>query len=200
LIGRWSNYGETWEFKSNGQCTYLAKTYSYSVAGNSIILQTPDGNLILNFSINGNELKLTLNGNEFVYTKNTTQPVVSKTSTGKKSIDQSLVGKWCYINVTSTSTGGSSTDACITINADGTYSYYSERSMRVNTTGLSGGTTSQNADSGTWWVEGDRIFYVSQTQGQGSFQLQKINHPKNNDPMIVLDGTSYVTAYRKSHW
>ena len=203
IVGKWSNYGETWEFKNNGQCTYLGNAYTYSVAANNIIVQTPQGNLVMPYSIQGNELKVSVNGNQFVYMKgNASQTPSAKTATpsGKKNIDQSLVGKWCYVNVTSTNTGGSSTDACITINADGTYSYYSERSMSVNTSTVAGGTASQNSDSGTWWVEGSRIYYISQTQGQGSYQLQKINHPKNNDPMIVLDGTTYVTAYQKAPW
>jgi hypothetical protein len=72
--------------------------------------------------------------------------------------------------------------------------------MSTNTNSFSGGTSSQNSDSGTWWVVGDRIHYNSQTQGQGSYQLIKRNHPKNGDPMIVLDGTSYVTYYQKAPW
>ncbi|MBI4396803.1 MAG: hypothetical protein HY548_06895 [Elusimicrobia bacterium] len=32
-------------------------------------------------------------------------------------------------------------------------------------------------------------------RGQGSYPLQKVTHPKNGDPMIVLDGESYVTGF-----
>jgi hypothetical protein len=50
-------------------------------------------------------------------------------------------------------------------------------------------------------VQGDRIYYNSQTQGQGSYRLEKRNHPKNvGDPMIVLDGEAYVTATLKAPW
>ncbi len=62
------------------------------------------------------------------------------------------------------------------------------------------GTNSQGADRGTWYVQGDRIYHNSQTRGQGSYQLQKLNHPKNRDPMIVLDGEAYVTYYQKPPW
>jgi hypothetical protein len=37
-------------------------------------------------------------------------------------------------------------------------------------------------------------------QGSGSYVLEKRNHPKNNDPMIVLDGEPYVTYYQKPRW
>jgi len=108
-----------------------------------------------------------------------------------------LVGKWCYMN----NSLNSSTNRCITLNANGTHSYKSENSRTVNTAELYGGTASQGGDQGTWYVQGDRIYYNSQTQGQGSYRLEKRNHPKNSgDPMIVLDGEAYVTATLKAPW
>ena len=198
LIGSWSNYGETIEFKADGQCTYLGQTYPYSVSGNYVTLQTNQGDVMMGFAVTGTQLEIIVNGQSFTYNK-TQAPPTTNTQTktpGNSKHDMSLVGKWCYINVTSTGSGGTSTDACITINGDGTYSYYSERSMSAS----NGGTASQSSDSGTWWIEGDRIFYNSQTQGQGSYQLVKQNHPKTGDPMIVLDGTSYVTYFQKVPW
>jgi hypothetical protein len=201
LIGTWSNYGETIAFDSNGQCTYLGQTYPYSVAGNNITLQTAQGNVVMEFNVNADRLMLTVNGKSLSYTKGKPgSSTATKSSGGSGKLDQSLVGKWCYVNVTSTNSGGTSTDQCITINGDGTYQYYSERSMSANTNSFSSGTASQNSDSGTWWMEGDRIYYNSQAQGQGSYQLIKRNHPKTGDPMIVLDGTSYVTFFQKSPW
>lgn len=114
-------------------------------------------------------------------------------SSGKK-LDQSLVGKWCYVNVASNYS--TSSQQCITVNANGTYEYYGESS----TSGSNGSTASQSSDSGTWWVEGNRVYYNSQNQGQGSYELVKRNHPKTGDPMIVLDGTAYVTFFKKSPW
>lgn len=202
LIGSWSNYGETITFKSGGECIYLGKTYPYVVSGNHITIESAQGNLIMAYAVNANQLTLTVNGQNLTYNKGnaaSTQNVKTQ-SPGNGKLDQTLVGKWCYINVTSTNSGGSSTDECITINGDGTYSYYSERSMSANTNTFSAGTASQGSDAGTWWVAGDRIHYNSQTQGQGSYQLIKRNHPKTGDPMIVLDGTAYVTYFQKSPW
>jgi hypothetical protein len=132
------------------------------------------------------------------------QPVPQKSvavpNTGKGTISQELVGKWCYVNVNSTYSGGSSSSTCFTLNADGSYEYYSESSRSVNTADMNGGISSQNSDRGTWTVQGDRIYYNSQTQGQGYYQFQKRNHPKNGDPMIVIDGEAYVTFYNKEPW
>jgi hypothetical protein len=182
---------------------YQGQTYPYSVSGNQIVLQTTQGNFAMLYAMSGNQLTLTVNGQTLTYNKgktSTTSPQPAQSAGNNKKLDLTLVGKWCYVNITTTNSGGTSTDECITINGDGTYSYYSERSMSANTNTFSAGTSSQNDDSGTWWVEGDRIYYNSQKQGQGSYQLIKRNHPRNGDPMIVLDGTTYVTYFQKSPW
>jgi hypothetical protein len=169
-----------------------------------------------------NTYKYTLNGNSLVvsggdldepmaFTKEGTQSSSPPADPPKadtparysdaKNVPQELVGKWCWINVTNTNSGAVSSDRCVTLNGDGTYLYAAERSMSVNDPSFAGGTNSQSSDRGTWWVEGDRMFYNSQSQGQGSYRLEKRNHPKNvNDPMIVLDGQPFVTQFQKAPW
>ncbi len=199
LLGIWSGNGETIEFKNNGQCHYLNNAFSYQSTATQIILITRDGNIAFNYSIKGNQLTLMGNAGQAIYSKGSQRNATP--SAGDKGIAPELVGKWCWINVTSTHSGGSSSSRCITLNADGTYSYEAERSMSVNTDAYYGGTASQNSDSGTWYVQGDRIHYHSQNSGQGSYRLEKRNHPKNvNDPMIVLDGEAYVTATLRPPW
>lgn len=204
IIGVWTNYGESIEFKPNGQCVYLGQTFNYQATSDQITLQTAQGNAVMNYIIQQNQLVLTINGQKFTYAKSQGNTVANSGNTtnanSSRQLDMTIVGKWCYVNVTSTNSGGTSSDACITIHENGTYEYYAERSMSANTDSFSSGTASQSSDSGTWWVQGNRIFYQSQTQGQGSYQLVKQNHPKTGDPMLVLDGTAYVTQYQKSPW
>ncbi|MCW5909688.1 MAG: hypothetical protein KIT62_01380 [Cyclobacteriaceae bacterium] len=203
VIGVWSGNGESVEFKSNGQCIYLGNTLQYQVSQGHIILSTPQGSAMLAYSIKGDQLTLSANGQQFTYTKgggNTANQTQSQSQPGGGRVAPELVGKWCWIKVTSTNSGGSSSSECFVLNANGTYQYTSERSMDTNTNSFYAGTSSQGSDQGTWWVEGDRIYYNSQTRGQGSYQLQKVNHPKTRDPMIVLDGESYVTFYQKPKW
>jgi hypothetical protein len=205
LLGLWSGYNETIEFKPDAQCIYRGQPWPYTVSNNVITLQTPQGNFLMAYKITGNQLDLTVNGKNFTYTKgaapaNTTSNN-APTSSGGKNLDMSLVGKWCYVNVYSGNSGGSSSSECITLKQDGTYEYYSESSRSVNTPQVYGGTSSQGSDRGQWWTEGGRIFYNSPTSGQGSYKLEKRNHPKNtSDPMIVLDGKTYVTFYNKPAW
>ena len=207
IVGIWSGNNETIEFTKAGQCVYQGQVFPYQTANGNVTLQTTQGNVSMPYSANGNQLSLTINGQTFYYAKNgatptpgSTQPTQSATG-GSKTVAQELVGKWCYVNVNNYNAGASSSEQCITLKADGTYEYYSESSRSVNTGTHSGGTNSQNSDKGTWTYDGSRIHYTSSMgAGSGSYLLEKRNHPKNNDPMIVLDGMTYVTQFQKAPW
>ncbi len=203
IIGVWSGNGETIEFKNDGQCAYLGNTFQYQLSPGHVTLITSQGNVMFAYLVKGDQLSLTGNNKTVTYSKGAARMGSGQQNqvTGKGTVAMELVGKWCYVNVNSTNSGGSSSSTCITLNADGTYEYYSESSRSVNTPDLYGGTSSQNSDRGSWYLQGDRIYYNSQTKGSGSYRLEKRNHPKNvNDPMIILDGEAYVTAYNKPPW
>jgi hypothetical protein len=203
LIGLWTGNGETIEFTASSQCKYMGQIYPYQLSNGFITLQTGQGNLMMGYSIQGAVLSLTVNGQTLQYTKSTGEAAqgLGQVTGGKKYIAQELVGKWCYVNVTNTNSGGSMSEQCITLNADGSYEYYGESSRSVNTNSYYGGTSSQSSDRGTWSYDGIRIYYTSSMNGgSGSYVLEKRNHPKNNDPMIVLDGNTYVTFYQKAPW
>ena len=205
FVGRWvaSDAGHEMEcnFKADGTGVVDGDVVKWSVKPGLLIVEM-DGdresyNYVFNdngFRVSGGDLDMPLNFRRVQVggiTKSTN--ATAKNSSGKK-LDQSLVGKWCYVNVTSNYS--SSSQQCIIVNANGTYEYYGESS----TSGSNGSTASQSSDTGTWWVEGNRVYYNSQNQGEGSYELVKKNHPKTGDPMIVLDGTAYVTFYKKSPW
>lgn len=203
IIGVWSGNGETIEFRNDGQCAYLGNTFQYQLSPGHVTLVTNQGNIMFAYTVKGDQLSLTGNNQTVTYSKGKASLGSGQQSqvSGKGQIAMELVGKWCYVNVNSYNSGGSSSSTCITLSADGSYEYYSESSRSVNTPDLYGGTSSQNSDRGTWYLQGDRIYYNSQTQGSGSYRLEKRNHPKNvNDPMIILDGEAYVTAYNKPPW
>jgi hypothetical protein len=108
-----------------------------------------------------------------------------------------LVGKWCFINLT-TNTADAVTNSCITLNADGTFEVSLDRATLPNAASFSG---LQNSDYGKWWVTGNRIFYNSATNGQGSFAFQKMNHPHlENMPLVVINGISFATASSHEAW
>lgn len=107
-----------------------------------------------------------------------------------------LVGKWCYINLELTN--DAITGSCVTFNSDGTFEAALDRSTIPNGTSL---PNLQDNDSGKWWFKNNRLFYNSISNGQGSFPLQKMNHPRlENTPMIVLNGIAFAAASPKDPW
>lgn len=112
-------------------------------------------------------------------------------------VSTDLVGKWCFINLAA-GTSDAITNSCVTLNADGTFEANLDRSMLPNANSFVG---IQDSDSGKWWAKGDRIFYNSSANGQGSFVFQKMNHPRlENTPMIVLNGIAFATASSHDPW
>jgi len=108
-----------------------------------------------------------------------------------------LVGKWCFINLSS-NTADAITNSCITLNADGTFEAVLDRKMLPNANSFS---NLQDSDYGKWWVSNGRIFYNSTANGQGSFDFQKVNHPRlENTPMIVFNGIAFATASSHESW
>lgn len=199
ITGTWQNneYGHlmTVVFNADGSGQLDGEQIKYSIKGTTLTVTTlADAEEIdYSYTLSGNVLTVT--GGDLEQPLKLTK--VSKQTSSRKTVPQELVGKWCWVNVTSSYNASSSSDACITLNADGTYTYYAENSMSVE----NGGTNSQTSDRGAWWVEGNRIFYDSPSRGQGSYALEKRNHPKNtSDPMIVLDGEPFVTQIQRAPW
>jgi hypothetical protein len=205
LVGKWvsldAGYAMELDFKTNGSGVVDGDIVTWSVKPGSLILVT-DGEkqaytLSFNdtgFRVSGGNLDMPLNFKKLNSVSTSAAPANSKPKSEGKNLDQTLVGKWCYVNVASNYS--TSSEQCIIVNANGTYEYSEERS----TSGSNGSSASQSSDAGTWWVENSRVYYNSQNQGEGSYELVKRNHPKTGDPMIVLDGNAYVTFYKKSPW
>jgi hypothetical protein len=108
-----------------------------------------------------------------------------------------LVGKWCFMDIAG-NTSDAITNSCITLNADGTFDAVLDRKMIPNANSFG---NLQDTDSGKWWVVGNRIFYNSPTNGQGSFGFQKVNHPRNeNMPLIMINGIAFATASDHEPW
>lgn len=203
IVGIWAGNGETIEFKPGRECIYLGRTFDYQASEGFVWLRSTEGLASFQYSIQGDKLTMTINNNSVSYTRGKADSKTNQANipTGTGQVAQELVGKWCFTNVNSYNQGASSSSECVTLNADGTYIYHNESSRSVNTPDFAGGTSSQTDDRGTWYVQGDRLYVHSQTIGDASYKLEKRNHPKNvNDPMIVLDGRTFVTAYNKPPW
>lgn len=202
LLGTWSVNGETVVFKNDKTGIYNGNPFRYSVSGNTLTTSDNTGTTVFNFSVNGNYLTLIGGGVNVVMQRGSTTNSQSSTYSNNTNggIDQSIVGKWCWVNASSTYSSSSSSSKCIVINANGSYEYYAEGSISGYGGGGYGGSSSQSADRGTWRLEGNRIHVQSKAEGYKVYSFEKRNHPKNGDPMIVIDGDTYVSYYQKAPW
>jgi hypothetical protein len=214
LVGTWIAQNEEITFTHEGKMIYNGAPLSYSLQSNQIVVQAPAGNITFEYTLNGNYLTLKSEGLNAMYTRKTGSTTTSQAAipaqpnvnAGDGIIDQTLVGKWSYVGTANNISGTFSNEEYVTLHANGTYEYYSETSGTASGTNMygnqtfAGGTASQSADRGTWRVNGNTIIATSQKTGVKVYQLQKRNHPKTGDPMIVLDGTAYVTYYQKAPW
>lgn len=207
IAGTWSGNGETMVFQTNGQGSLNNIPFSYTTSGNTLNITGSGGTSQMQFSVSGNYLTLSGNGTTVMLQKGTaysnTKPAQSgggyqQNSTG--GIDQSLVGKWCYVSSLNNPSATSSYSRCIVINGNGTYEYYAEGSISGYGGGGYGGSSSQSSDRGTWRLAGNQIQVQSQAEGYKVYSFEKRNHPKNGEPMIIIDGDPYVTYYQKAPW
>jgi hypothetical protein len=196
LFGMWEGQQGKLVFYPDGNLLYNNTSYLFSVSGNQILIKANDGSTSFNYSQSGNSLTITQNGSSATY---------SKTSEIRQDkVDPLLAGKWCIVSSSynSYSGGGSSSEECITLNADGTYEYFysASRSAYAANQSVYGGTANQNGDRGTWKSDGLTIWSSSQTTGKVTrYSLGKEN-AENGDPMIIIGGRKFVTAYNRPRW
>ena len=194
LIGRWQNKEATLEIKGNGSVVINGETFRYTVHGDVITLSGTDGSVEIPFQLDGDTLITTFNGQRNVYARAAGSDSIGEGSGG--SHPSELAGKWCYMSNVNANNGGSMSNRCITLYADGTYQYHSESSS----SGQYGSTASEESDNGTWSATGTTITANSRNHGTLTYRLEKRNHPKTGDPMIVLDGDAYVTSTQRTPW
>ena len=205
LVGNWvcEDDGTKVEIRADGTLTINGAVYVYKVKGSLINILNEEGGMAIPFQLDGDTLTVDVEGREMVYTrvKPGSRPTVGGngnfggSSAGNAAIMQALVGKWCYMsNLTGTNSYMSS--RCFLLNANGTYEYSAESS----TSGNYGGTSSQSYDAGRWSATRNSITAVSNSRGSTTYPIELRNHPKTGDPMIVVDGDAYVTAYQRRPW
>lgn len=193
FVGEWQGPQGVVRFDANGGVFFGGQNYRYAVNGATLVLTAADGQVPLPFQLNGDVLTLGSGGQSIRLTR-----LATGLSSRPGGVLPELVGKWCYqANVYATNGGARSSSQCFTLNANGTYQYFGES----DSYNPFGGSTSQSADEGTWTATETTITANSHSKPPVTYRLEKRNHPKNvNDPMLVLDGQAFVTAYQKAPW
>jgi hypothetical protein len=192
LTGRWKSRDYALQVNADGTVLINGEAFRYSVQGNVITLITDAGSAQIPFQLEGDTLVTTFNGQRTVYTRESE----SADAVGGGSASAELAGKWCYMSNVNANNGGRMSNRCITLYPNGTYEYYAETSS----SGQYGSTASQDSDSGTWRATATSITANSRKHGVLTYSLQKRNHPKTGDAMIVLDGDAFVTSTQRPPW
>ncbi len=211
LIGKWTTEGADIEFKTNGKGIYNGNLFTYTINGNTLTSTDNTGTNTFFFMFLGESLSMSGAGINVVLTKghkgykaetsnNSTENKIVDNNSASGGIDQSILGKWCWVKASGNMQASSSSNKCINISGNGTYTYAAEGSISGYGGGYYGGSSSQSADSGTWKVVGNKIHVNSRSQGFQILSFEKRNHPKNGDPMIVIDGDTYVTYNQRPAW
>ena len=206
LLGTWTGQTGSFTFNPGGKGIANGSPFEYAIKGNTLVMAEAAGSYQLTFSITGNTLNLMGNGTTISFTrKNGNSPAKGQPGNMHKGNGMELVGKWCYLtsnyNTLGSQSNIASTDECVVINADGTYTYHMESYRSAGNNGSYLSNATQSNDRGTWSYDGMNTLTVnSQTQGQVVYTLEKKNHPKNGDPMIFLNGRGFVTYGPKPGW
>ena len=111
-------------------------------------------------------------------------------------VQPELVGKWCYLANVQANDGGRMSERCFVLSADGRYQYHSETSS----SNPYGSSSSEENDSGRWSATETTITAQSNNGQTYNYSLEKRNHPKTGDPMLVVDGEAFVTYTQRQPW
>lgn len=199
LLGAWHSENATAVFSKNGTVLYNGVTYQYTADKYLITLKGANGTAAFPYQLSKGALTVTANdGSLTVFTRKkpaaSTKQGIREVPVRKGSGD--ISGKWCYMSNINASNGGRISNRCFTLNPNGTYQYYGETSS----SGQYGSSASQESDQGTWTATATTLSANSARHGNRTYRLEKRNHPKTRDPMLVIEGEAYVTYYQKPSW
>jgi len=199
ISGSWQGPTGNIQLNLDGTATVGGVVYRYSRSGNQVTLNGPDGTFVATVQRNGDTMTWIVNGKTLTFQRSASTWAVGG-GKGANGTQPELVGKWCQMANLNNSTSNYSRSACFTLLADGTYLYASDFGATGNVAGGAYGTAAQDNDSGTWTATADTITSTSKKTGVRTFRLEKRNHPKTGDAMLVLDGTEFTTAYQRPAW
>ncbi|MFN2517027.1 MAG: hypothetical protein ABR556_12535 [Pyrinomonadaceae bacterium] len=196
LVGRWQSSEDTVQLKDDGTAVLNIGTYRYAVKGNTITLANNEGAMQFPFELSGDTLRVMVDGRTVIYKRLHGGQSEESVGSAAGSNPADLSGKWCYMANVNSGSGGRISNRCFTLYANGTYEYYSETSS----SGPIASSASQESDNGTWTATATSITRNSRSLGTETYPLEKRNHPKTGDPMLVIDGDAYVTYSPRSPW
>jgi hypothetical protein len=189
IVGSWRNASGSARFNADGTGVVNGEAGTYKIHGDQLTLIGAQGRITLPFQVRGDTLTVTVNGAAVALNR-------VREEAGPGRIRPEMVGKWCWVSVVNAQQGACTSNQCFTLNADGSYQYSGE----TDSYNPYGGATSQSDDAGTWTATETTLTAHSRTHGSIVYTLEKRDHPKTGDPMLVLNGQTFVTYYKHAPW
>lgn len=195
-LGIWKNTNSEFELKKDGTTVLGGFPAQYTYQNGIMTFDFGAGiKMKYKVTISGNTMTSTGYGKTEVYqraaSKNTTS-AVSNTKSVKSGGGKEIAGEWCKF---SNSTNYSySSQTCITLYANGTYTY----SGNSSTSGAYGSTAGQSGDSGTWSYDG-KVLHIN-SRANGSIQYSCTKTYSGRDVALNIDGTVFVTTQNRGGW
>lgn len=194
-LGIWKNSNSEFELKKDGTTVLGRFPAQYSYQNGFMTFDFGAGiKMKYKVTVAGNTMTSTGYGKTEVYQRVTTKNTASSGSSGKssKSGGKEIAGEWCKF---SNSTNYSySSQTCITLYANGTYTY----SGNSSTSGSYGSTAGQSGDSGTWSYDG-KVLHIN-SRSSGSIQYSCTKTYSGRDVALNIDGTVFVTTQNRGGW
>jgi hypothetical protein len=202
LIGKWTSSEAKVEFFKDGSITINGDKFTFGLAGKVIMVETDDGHLEFPFVLKGDTLTVLFEGRKIVYTRVTkdddgeeAQSPASNKRGGQ--VPPELAGYWCYqANINANNGGGRYSRVCFKLYPNGTYEYFTDSSN----SNPNGGSTAQSSDYGRWRATATTITAYSSSGQTTTYSLEKRNHPKTGDAMLIVDGDAFVTQTQRPSW
>ncbi len=201
LIGKWTSNEAKIEFLDKSTMTINGDKFNYGVVGKIIIVEIEDGQMEFPFTLKGNTLTVLFEGRKVVYTRSSkddsedVQPQTPQNNRG--SVPPELVGYWCYqADIRANDGGGRHARRCFILRGNGNYEYQGGS----NNSNPNGGSSSESNDSGRWTATATTITAYSNSGETVTYSLEKRNHPKTGDAMLIVDGDAFVTQTQRPAW
>lgn len=211
LQGFWKSSEAIVEFKAGSRVTINNEEYDFAIVVSTLIVSNNEGEMEFPYKLAGDVLTVWVEGRKVVYSRMTADEIAAVKASRQKGggtgqtagargggggNPQDLVGKWCYQANVQAQGGGRQSDICFTLKGDGSYEYYGEASN----SNPNGGSTSQSWDYGRWSATATSLTARSNSGDTKTYTLERRNHPKTGDPMLMVDGDAFVTYYKKNPW
>lgn len=213
LQGFWKSSEAIVEFKPGSRVTINNEEYDFALVASTLIVSNSEGEMNFPYKLAGDVLTVWVEGRKVVYNRMTADEIADLKASRQRSgggsgqtgttrggggggIPQDLVGKWCYQANVQAQGGGRQSDICFTLKGDGSYEYTGEASN----SNPNGGSNSQSWDYGRWSATATSLTAHSNSGETKTYTLERRNHPKTRDPMLMVDGDAFVTYYKKNPW